>query len=106
MAKQTTIELVDDLDASSAVATIQFGYQGTNFEIDLSEANSFALRSALEPYITAGRKVSAGTVKHQGPRTDKSVTKAIRAWAVANNWELKSRGRIPHEVVEAYNAAA
>ena len=104
MAKQTTIELVDDLDASSAVATIQFGYLGTNFEIDLSEANSFALRSALEPYITAGRKVTAG-VKVQGPRTDKSVTKAIRAWAEANNWELKSRGRIPHEVVEAYHAA-
>lgn len=108
MAKQTTIELVDDLDASSAVATVQFGYQGTNFEIDLSEANSFALRSALEPYITAGRKVSGGGsgVKAQGARTDKAVTKAIREWAEANNWAIKSRGRIPHEVVEAYHAAA
>jgi hypothetical protein len=106
MAKQTTIELVDDLDGSSAVATVQFGYQGTNFEIDLSEANSFALRSALEPYITAGRKTSTGGVKAQAARTDKAVTKAIREWAEANNWDIKSRGRIPHEVVEAYNAAA
>lgn len=105
MAQQVITELVDDLDGSSASTTIRFGIDGREFEVDLSDANAFAIRASLEPYITAGRKVTAG-VKTQSVRTDKSVAKAIRAWAVANNWELKSRGRIPHEVVEAYHQAA
>lgn len=105
MAQRIETLTYDDLDGSEGADTIQFGYLGTSYEVDLSEANRFALGAALEPYITAGRKVSAG-VKVQGPRTDKAVTKAIRVWAEANNWEIKSRGRIPHEVVEAYHAAA
>jgi len=104
MAQRIETILLDDLDGSEAAETISFGLGNASYEVDLSEEHAFALRSALEPYITAGRKVTAG-VKVQGPRTDKSVTKAIRAWAVANNWDLKSRGRIPHEVVEAYHTA-
>jgi len=107
MAQRIETLTYDDLDGSEGANTIQFGYQGTSYEIDLSEANAFALKSTLEPYITAARKASSGGgVKAQVARTDKAVTQAIRAWAAANNWECKSRGRIPHEIVEAYHAAA
>lgn len=105
MAQRIETLLICDLSGDPAAESISFALDNINYSIDLSEENAFHLRSALEPYVTAGRKVTAG-VKTQGPRTDKAVTRAIREWAVANNWELKSRGRIPHEIVEAYHQAA
>jgi hypothetical protein len=105
MAQRIETILLDDLSGEPAAESVSFALDNVNYSIDLSEENAFHLRAALEPFITAGRKTTAG-VKVQGPRTDKAVTRAIREWAEANNWAIKSRGRIPHEVVEAYHAAA
>jgi Lsr2 len=106
MARKVEVILEDDLSGGPAEATVQFGLDGHSWEIDLNSVNAEALRASLVEYIAAGRKAGGPSVKAQSQRTDKAVTKAIREWAEANNWECKSRGRIPHEIVEAYNAAA
>src|SRR5690348_18242719 len=57
MAKQTITLLTDDLDGGDADRTIEFGLDGVNYTIDLSEKNAGKLRKALEPYLTAASKV-------------------------------------------------
>ena len=36
MAKRTILHLIDDLDGKPAEETVQFGWAGTSYEIDLS----------------------------------------------------------------------
>ena len=57
MAQKVSIVLVDDLDGSEAAETISFGLDGTNYEIDLNDANASALREALSGYVGHARKV-------------------------------------------------
>src|SRR4051812_30056803 len=57
MAKQVITVLTDDLDGGDADRTIEFGFDGTNYTIDLSDKNVGKLRKALDPYLTVAAKV-------------------------------------------------
>lgn len=59
MVQKVVITLVDDLGDGEASETVAFALDGNTYEIDLSEANAAALRTALAGYIKAGRKVGA-----------------------------------------------
>ena len=88
---------------------MSFSLNGTAYEIDLSNDNAEALRTALEPYISAARRSSAsrGPARTNARKsgTGASETAEIREWALANGHEVSSRGRIPANVIEAYRAA-
>ena len=56
MARKQIVELVDDIDGGTASETVQFGYAGSSYEIDLNEKNVAALEKALAPYLAAGRR--------------------------------------------------
>ena len=66
MAKQVITLLTDDLDGSEADHTVEFGLDGVNYTIDLSEKNAGKLRKALERYIAAGTRVGRGGVDRRG----------------------------------------
>src|SRR5512135_1015785 len=51
VAQKVTRKLVDDLDGSPAVATVRFGYDGHDYEIELSEAHAAELDEFLAPYL-------------------------------------------------------
>jgi len=112
MAKQVITVLTDDLDGGDADRTIEFGLDGVNYTIDLSEKNAGKLRKALEPYLTAASKVSrAGGNGRIGSRTaarpsrsNRDQNQAIREWATKNGYEVSERGRIPASIVEAFHA--
>lgn len=55
--KQIVTKTVDDIDGSDAEATVRFGIDRNDYEIDLSEENHRALREALAPFVSAARKV-------------------------------------------------
>lgn len=55
MATKVTTFLIDDIDGSTAAATVSFRIHGEDYEIDLSAANTAALRKLLDPYMAAGR---------------------------------------------------
>ncbi len=115
MASKTTVELIDDLDGSTATSTVKFSLDGKEREIDLSDANAAELRGALEKFLEAGRPVSAAksakgsTRKSSGGgkgSADKQRNDAIRTWARANGHpDLKDRGRLPGGVEDAWVAA-
>lgn len=104
MARVETVRLVDDLDGGDADETVMFGLDGKSYEIDLSAANVAALRDMLGPYVTAGRRVIAGTPSSRRGRgvNDPSENATIREWWKAQGGQIGERGRIPEEIRRAW----
>ncbi|PYY31536.1 Lsr2 family protein [Curtobacterium sp. MCBD17_030] len=113
MAQKVTTQLVDDLTGdvieAGAGSTVQFAFDGSNYEIDLSDDNADNLREALSDYIAAARKVSgrSGRPSSSAPkaRSNSDDLAKIREWASANGYEVAARGRISQQVRDAYDAA-
>ena len=112
MAKQIITVLTDDLDGGDADRTIEFGLDGVNYTIDLSEKNAGKLRKALEPYLTAAARVGStganGRIASRAvaapSRSNREQNQAIREWATKNGYEVSERGRIPASIAEAFHA--
>jgi hypothetical protein len=109
MAKKTVVLLEDDIDGSEASETISFALDGSEYEIDLSEAHASELREALARFSNAGRKVAGGrgrpAVRSKSSSHGNPDAKAVRMWAAENGIPVNTRGRIQAEVVEKYEAA-
>jgi hypothetical protein len=112
MAKQIVTVLTDDIDGSKADRTVEFGFDGVDYTIDLSEKNARKLRKALDPYLAAasrvGRSTATGRVAARGTaaapnRSSRDQNQAIREWAAKNGYEVSARGRIPASIVEAFH---
>ena len=113
MAQKVTTQLVDDLTGENIEdgkgRTVTFGFDGANYEIDLTDDNADQLREALSDYIAAARKTgnrsgraSSGSTPKRGNSEELGK---IREWAAANDHEVSSRGRISQAVRDAYDAA-
>jgi hypothetical protein len=110
MATETMTRLVDDLDGGVADRTVRFTWSGASYELDLSKKNAAAFEKTMAPYIAAGRKVSARSAKpaRAGRKTTGSgaVQRAeIRAWAQQSGYKIGDRGRIPADIIAAYEGA-
>ncbi|MFV0459691.1 MAG: Lsr2 family protein [Actinomycetales bacterium] len=107
MAKQTI--LVDDIDGGEADETVVFALDGVSYEIDLNSENAGRLRDELAEWVSHARNVRSGSSRGRAaksPAARKSADNAtIRSWAQEEGFNVKDRGRIPAEVVEAYHAA-
>ena len=103
----TTTTLTDDLDGSTASSTITFGFDGTNYEIDLSKSNAKAFEKAMALYVGHARKVRNTRARSAGRRASaRSHDLAeVRAWAASSGYEVSGRGRVAAAVLEAYDAA-
>ncbi|MGC4892587.1 histone-like nucleoid-structuring protein Lsr2 [Micromonospora sp. DT31] len=112
MARKVITVLTDDLDGGKADRTVEFSLDGVAYTIDVSDENAGVLRKALDPYISAGRRIGRGAIDTgraargaARPSTsgmDREQNRAIREWAAKNGFEISERGRIPVSVVEAY----
>ena len=112
MAKQVITLLTDDLDGGEADRTVEFGLDGVNYTIDLSEKNAGKLRKALDPFLNSatrvGRSGGVSASRRNAPastgRASRDENQAIREWANKNGHPVSERGRIPSHIVEAYHA--
>jgi hypothetical protein len=112
MAKQTVIQMTDDLDGSEATQSIEFSIRGKSYTIDLNDSNASDFDDALAPYIAAAEK-SGGVPSRSGRRAGAARQQAssdvdpkqVRAWAEANGVAVSPRGRIKADIVEQYRAA-
>lgn len=121
MARRIIHQLVDDIDGAvlddGAGETASFALDGRSYEIDLSESNAQSLRDALQPWIDAGRRVSAagaGRGRRGGGRGQSTRQRgtaggrdlaAVRAWAKENGHQVSDRSRVLEAVLQAYDAA-
>ncbi|GAA4869223.1 histone-like nucleoid-structuring protein Lsr2 [Actinomycetospora straminea] len=123
MAQKTIVTLVDDLTGEEAedITTVEFALDGVTYEIDLDDKNSAKLRDALADYVAAARRTGgrrssgSGGRRRSGAGTgtpratspggyDRETSKQIREWAKAQGFEVSDRGRVPNNVVEAWEA--
>jgi hypothetical protein len=112
MARKVITLLTDDLDGSEADRTVEFGIEGVNYTIDLTEKNAGKLRKALDPYLTAATRIGRSssdlrTVSRRAAppgRVGREQNQAIREWATKNGYEVSERGRIPSSIVEAFHS--
>lgn len=112
MAQKITTTLVDDLTGDTIEEglgkTVQFGFDGQSYEIDLTDENADKLREAFADYVAAARKVggrSSRSRTNSSGRTAPDELAKIREWATANGHEVAARGRISQAVRDAYAAA-
>ncbi|KQS07454.1 Lsr2 family protein [Curtobacterium sp. MCLR17_007] len=115
MAQKVTVQLVDDLDDSpitpGAGRTVEFAFDGSTYEIDLSDDNVDKFRESISDYVAAARKVSGrrtgatSTPKAAPKRGNSEELAKVREWAKENGYEVSTRGRISTQVQEAYAAA-
>nr|WP_223183003.1 MULTISPECIES: Lsr2 family protein [unclassified Streptomyces] len=101
------------MDGGEAAETVAFGLDGKMYEIDLNAANAEKLRTALAPYLEAGRKLPARVTAGRGSSTETYTRTslapdpaAVRAWAQSNKMDVPARGRIPKRIYEAFHAAS
>jgi hypothetical protein len=118
MAQKTIVTLVDDLTGEEAenISTVEFALDGVTYELDLTDENSTKLHDALSPYAKAGRKIGGRRRSGAGPgraikstgRTNgynRETLKSIREWAKKNGHNVSDRGRLPAEVLQAWQTA-
>ncbi len=105
MARQVRVFLVDDIDGTGDARTIEFSIGRDAYTIDLSEKNASKLEAALAPFIEKATKAGRKTARKAGTRSSAKDTNAVREWARANGMKVSDRGRVPGNVVAAYEAA-
>lgn len=123
MARQTYVQLVDDIDGSviddESGEAIEFSVSGVEYVIDLKAKNAIEFHRKLDYYIEhatrvggrkrkaaiAAPKPAAPTSEATQTKRDPEQTRAIRQWAADEGYEVNDRGRIPASIVEAFEAA-
>ncbi len=107
MAQKVSVILVDDMTGGEADETVEFGLDGTGYEIDLNHKNAQELRELLKPYTEKGRKVTSAARRPPRARTapDEERNKRMRAWAKEQGFKISERGRVPAEIAAKYEAA-
>ena len=115
MAKKVII--VDDIDGteSDGIVTQRFSLGSDFYEIDLCPQNLLSLRAALEPFVSAGRRVRSGNRRKSEPAPrqqgnsaldfPRQQRQAIRNWARDNGYDVADRGAFSQEVLAAYREA-
>lgn len=111
--------LVDDYDGAELpedTRPVKLSVDRTSYNLYLSDANRDKLLAALEPFVKdAETSSSTGRRTAGSPKANQDRMRAVREWAQANNVTytdaqgnektLGDRGRIPQEVLDAYEAA-
>ena len=88
--------------------SLAFSIDGKSYEIDLSEKHAAGLRDAFAPFVGSARRGGGGSPRSTRLRASarsgrsREETTSIREWANANGYEVATRGRIPSNVLEAY----
>lgn len=96
--------LVDDIDGTDADLTIAFVINGDAYTLDLSKANSEKFYRDIEPYIKAARNRKRKKMSIvQGEVIAVEQRSAIREWAKKKGYGISDRGRIPMDIIEAFN---
>jgi hypothetical protein len=101
MSRTIEIAVTSDLSHEHPASTVQFNFDGTSYEIDLTADEYDDLAETLQPYLNVARPATAKKATTRSyPAPD-----IIRAWAAGANIDIPARGRLPQSVITQYLAA-
>lgn len=102
MARHTITQYVDDLDDTplneDEVQIIRFSFDGADYVLDVSKDNARKFYDVLEPFLTVAREDTKDVLEKANPAD-------IRKWAQSKGMDVANRGKIPHEILQAYRNA-
>lgn len=109
MARAVTTIITCDMcagndNAKDAATTYAFTYNNTNYEIDLCPEHGGRFEGELSTWIGLARRVDARKRRSTGNATRN--LKEVRVWAKGHGYTLGDRGRIPREVMDAFDVAS
>jgi hypothetical protein len=114
MAKATRVVIVCDFhdDGTEAVETVAFQAGRARYELDVCQEHLDELTGAARR-VRSTRRSSKQSKPSKSSRTKKrtrssrastsDLNNAIREWARASGYSVSDRGRIPADVIAAYN---
>ena len=105
VAQKVLVKVTSDLSGAADAHLVRFGYEGYEYEIDLTDGEHEKLGAFLSGYITAARRAGKSAPRPAaaaGGKTPLHKSSDIRDWARANGHEVSDRGRIPAHVLDAY----
>jgi hypothetical protein len=115
MSQHVRMTLISDLAAASdpdtqveADGTVRFGFDGNEYEIDLTDEEKAEFGLLIAPYAAAARRLTPRRRRGRSPRTapaDAVDPQAVRSWARENGIDVKDRGQLPASVLDKYRAA-
>ncbi|AEK09442.1 Lsr2-like DNA bridging protein [Mycobacterium phage LittleE] len=105
--------LIDDITGEEGAKTRAFALAGEEYEIDLVDSTYEELEKALAGFIESARKIRGAKRSHHASPAKKAtpaVSKtdqlgAIRDWARKEGKKVSDRGRIPKDIVDAFEEA-
>ncbi|ANA86389.1 nucloid associated Lsr2-like [Gordonia phage OneUp] len=112
MARVTHVSVLDDLDGrpidDGDANAVPFSFRGVDYVIDLRTSNVMKFEKALEKWIehanrVGGRKRSTRIAASALGRREQ--LKQIREWARGEGYDVSDRGKVPEDVIEAFEAA-
>lgn len=108
MARKQLTQFFDDITGEAInedeAQVVRFGIDGKNYILDLSEESAAKFRDDLAPYVQVARrdrleKRPSAAAKR---RKQQERTQEIRQWAQDRGLNVADRGKLPYEVVSAY----
>ena len=113
MARQTQVVLTCDVHdgVADAAETVAFTVEGASYECDLCEPHLEEFREAVEIWSSHARptRTRSGTrrpgSRRRGEAGNRPSTNTVRTWARSQGLDVADRGRLPAEVLAAYEAA-
>lgn len=106
MAQRVFTLYTDDVtgDEGEDITTHTFSLDGVSYEIDLSEDSYQKLLDTLGPYFNAARKTGPAKRGKTRPTAAGPDPAKVREWAQGLGLAVSTRGRIPANIVEQYQA--
>jgi Lsr2 len=118
MVKRSSVVLTCDLPhlepVSEGVVTVEFGYEGKTYDVELCPEHADEYHQWMRKYLghpvdpspLKARKASGGQAR---PSVSSGVsgladTALVRAWARDQGYKVNDRGRISADIVSAYQA--
>lgn len=108
MAQRVETTLVCDLTGEQADETIEFGFEGKAYRIDLTRNHAEGFREIMADYVGAAAPIGMAAGKTRrvtGARRSREQTQAIREWARTQGHSVSERGRIPLQIQQAFEQA-
>ena len=116
MAQSTQVVLTCDVHDghAEAIGTVAFAVEGTFYECELCEPHLAEFREAMEVWSSNSRPVRSGRAS-QGASSRAGRRRAgangaaspseVREWARSQGLEVSTRGRVPAELLAAFETA-
>src|SRR5699024_2707261 len=101
MARETIINLIDDIDGSKADVTIKYSFEGSNYEIDLTEDHAEDFREHMQEWLDRSRRVGLARNRARTGGANRGTAK-MRESARNQRSERTTRGHLSEENMKTY----